>query len=207
MPRRKTYNYLLLLFIVFSGLAGTPTDDILSKKERKFAREYMKSTRMGLQEAVKGLSDQQLNYRIAAGDWSTKEYVYQIAISEKYLWTMLEKSMKGLATPEKKKQLSFSDNGVIRFIENRTNKVKIYNSSEHLKAPYKSLEEALSDFRATRAEHIKYIKATSEELRNHFVQMPFGLLDCYQLSLMISALTNRHTQELREIQAYANFPR
>ena len=35
MPRRKTYNYLLLLFIVFSGLAGTPTSDVLSKKERK----------------------------------------------------------------------------------------------------------------------------------------------------------------------------
>jgi hypothetical protein len=53
MPRRKTYNYLLLLFLVFSGLAGTPTDDVLSKKERKFAAEFMKSTKAELQDAIK----------------------------------------------------------------------------------------------------------------------------------------------------------
>ena len=63
MPRRKTYNYLLLLFIVFSGLAGTPTDDVLSKKERKFAAEHMKSTKAELQDAIKGLSAAQLTYK------------------------------------------------------------------------------------------------------------------------------------------------
>ena len=207
MPRRKTYNYLLLLFIVFSGLAGTPTDDILSKKERKFAREYMKNTRMSLQEAVKGLSEEQLNYRISASQWSIKECVSQIAVSEKYLWELLEKNMKQLATHEKKKHLKFTDEEIIRFIENRNNNIKIFNSAESLTTYYMSVDDALGDFRATRAAHIKYIKATSEELRNHFVHMPFGVLDCYQLSLMISALTNRYTQELLQIQSHANFPR
>ena len=206
MPRRKTYNYLLLLFLVFSGLAGTPTDDILSKKERKFAREYMKSTRMSLQEAVKGLSDEQLNYRISAGQWSIKECVYQIAVSEKYLWELLEKNMKELATPEKKKHLKFTDDEIVRFIENRNNDVKIFNSFDRKTGQFKSVDDALADFRSTRTAHIKYIKATSEELRNHFVQMPFGVLDCYQLSLMISALTKRYTQELHEIQSHPNFP-
>ena len=66
MPRRKTYNYLLLLFIVFSGLAGTPTDDVLSKKERKFAAEQMKSTKAELQDAIKGLNPVQLTYKVSA---------------------------------------------------------------------------------------------------------------------------------------------
>src|SRR5687768_2938865 len=93
MPRRKTYNYLLLLFIVFSGLAGTPTSDVLSKKERKFAGDYMKNTKADLQEAVKGLSTVQLKYKISADKWSVQECVFHIAISEKNLWTMLETSM------------------------------------------------------------------------------------------------------------------
>ena len=78
MPRRKTYNYLLLLFIVFSGLAGTPTDDVLSKKERKFAAEFMKSTKAELQDAIKGLSAAQLNYKPSTDKWSVQECVYHI---------------------------------------------------------------------------------------------------------------------------------
>lgn len=207
MPRRKTYNYLLLLFLVFSGLAGTPTDDVLSKKERKFAADHMKNTKMALHEAVKGLSSAQLNYRTSADKWSVQECVYHIAISEKNLWAMLETSMKSPATPEKKKDLKVTDEQVVKMIQDRTNKVKTFPTFEPQNTPYKSLEEAINDFKTTRAAHIKYIKATSEDLRNHFVQMPFGLLDCYQLCLMISSHTNRHIQQLTEVKADTGFPK
>jgi len=207
MPRRKTYNYLLLLFIVFSGLAGTPTDDVLSKKERKFAGDFMRTTKLSLNDAIKGLGPSQLEYKPAADRWSVKECVYHIAISEKNLWAMIETSMKSPATPEKKKDLKVTDEEVIKMLEDRTNKVKTAPQFEPQNTGYKTLEEALADFKATRAAHIKYIKATSEDLRNHFVQMPFGLLDCYQLCLMISAHTNRHTQQLNEVKADPNFPK
>ena len=207
MPRRKTYNYLLLLFIVFSGLAGTPTDDVLSKKERKFAAEHMKSTKTELQDAIKGLSATQLTHKVKADKWSVQECVYHIAISEKTLWTMLEKSMKAGPTPEKKKDLKVTDEQVIKMTEDRTNKVKTFSPLEPQNTPYKSLDEAMNDFKTARAAHIKYIKATSEDLRNHFVQMPFGLLDCYQLCLLISSHTDRHVQQLNEVKADAGFPK
>jgi len=207
MPRRKTYHYLLLLFIVFSGLAGTPTDDALSKKERKFAADHMKDTKAELLDAIKGLSTAQLDFKQAADKWSVKECVYHIAISEKNLWAMLEKSMKEAATPEKKKDLKVTDEQVIKMIESRENKVKTFPVLEPQNTGYKSLEEAINDFKTSRTAHIKYIKATSEDLRNHFVQMPFGLLDCYQLCLMISSHTNRHTQQLNEVKADAGFPK
>ena len=206
MPRRKTYNYLLLLFIVFSGLAGTPTSDVLSKRERKFAGDHMKNTKTDLQEAVKGLNAAQLTYKISADKWSVQECVYHIAISEKNLWAMLESSMKGPATPEKKKALTITDEQVITMIEDRTNKRKTSATLEPENTAYKSFDEAMNDFKTARTAHIKYIKATSEDLRNHFVQMSFGLLDCYQLCLMISAHTNRHTQQLKDVKADAGYP-
>ena len=207
MPRRKTYNYLLLLFIVFSGLAGTPTDDVLSKKERKFAAEHMKSTKIELQDAIKGLSAAQLTYKASADKWSVQECIYHIAISEKTLWTMLETSMKAGPTPEKKKDLKVTDEQVIKMTEDRTNKVKTFSHLEPKNTSYKSLDEALNDFKTTRAAHIKYIKATSEDLRNHFVQMPFGMLDCYQLCLLISSHTDRHVQQLNEVKDDVGFPK
>lgn len=207
MPRRKTYGYLLLVFLVFSGLAGTPTDDVLSKKERKFAADHMKITKSDLQETIKGLNKAQLNYKPTSDKWSVQECIYHIAIAEKNLWAMLEKSMKEAATPEKKKDLKVTDEQVVKMIEDRTNKVKTFPSFEPKNTPYKSLDDALNDFKATRAAHIKYMKATSEDLRNHFVQMPFGILDCYQLCLMISAHTNRHTQQINEVKSGTGFPK
>jgi len=207
MPRRKTYHYLLLLFIVFSGLAGTPTDDALSKKERKFSADLMKNTKTDLQNAIKSLSQAQLDYKPASDRWSVKECVYHIAVSEKNLWVMLEKSMKEPATPEKKKDLKVTDEQVVKMIEDRTNKVKTFPAFEPQNTGYKSLDDAMNDFKINRTAHIKYIKATSEDMRNHFVQMPFGLLDCYQLSLMIASHTNRHTQQLNEVKADPGFPK
>jgi hypothetical protein len=207
MPRRKTYNYLLLLFIVFSGLAGTPTDDVLSKKERKFAADQMKSSKAGLQDAIKGLSAAQLTYKVTVDKWSVQECVYHLAISEKALWARLEASMKAGPTPEKKKDLKVTDEQLIKMMEDRTNKMKTSSPLEPQNTQYKSVDEAINDFKTTRAAHIKYIKATSEDLRNHFVQMSFGMLDCYQLCLMISSHTDRHVQQLNEVKADAGFPK
>jgi len=207
MPRRKTYNYLLLLFLVFSGLAGTPTDDVLSKKERKFAAEHMKNTKAQVQDAIKGLSAAQLTYKASPERWSVQECVYHIALSEKTLWEMLDKSMKAGPTPEKKKDVKMTDAEVINRNEDRTNKRKTFAVLEPQAASYKSLDEAMNDFKTARIAHIKYIKATSEDLRNHFVQMPFGMLDCYQLCLMISSHSDRHVQQINEVKAEAGFPK
>ena len=207
MPRRKTYNYLLLLFLVFSGLAGTPTSDVLSKKERKFAAEHMKSTKAELQDVIKGLSAAQLTYKISPDKWSVQECVYHIALSEKTLWSMLETSMKAGPTPEKKKEVKMTDEEVIKRNEDRTNKRKTFPVLEPEAASYKSLDDAFNDFKTMRTAHIKYIKATSEDLRNHFVQMPFGLIDCYQMALFISAHSNRHLQQINEVKADVGFPK
>jgi len=160
-----------------------------------------------LQDAIKGLSAAQLTYKTSADKWSVQECIYHIAISEKTLWTMLETSMKAGPTPEKKKDLKVTDEEVIKMTEDRTNKVKTFSPLEPQNTPYRSLEEAMNDFKTTRAAHIKYIKATSEDLRNHFVQMPFGLLDCYQLTLLISSHTDRHVQQLNEVKTAAGFPK
>jgi len=207
MPRRKTYNYLLLLFIVFSGLAGTPTEDVLSKKERKFAGEHMKTTKVEVQDAIKGLNPAQLTYKTAPDRWSVQECIYHIALSEKTLWAMLETSMKAGPTPEKKKDVKMTDEEVIKRNEDRTNKRKTFPVLEPEAASYKSLDEAMNDFKTMRTAHIKYIKATSEDLRNHFVQMPFGLIDCYQMSLFISAHSSRHVEQINEVKADPGFPK
>lgn len=204
---KRTMGRSLLTLLVITGLAGTINDFSLTKSERKSSISLMKDTKADVLKSVKGLSEAQLNFKAAPDKWSVKECMYHIAISEKNLWDMLEGTMKAPANPEKRSEIKMTDEQLIKMMEDRSFKVKTVAPFEPVNTPYKSLDEAIDAFKSRRAEHIKYMKSTTEDLRNHVVQMPFGWLDCYQLSLMMAAHSNRHTQQINEVKADPAFPK
>jgi hypothetical protein len=204
---KRTQGRLLLSLLVITGLAGTLNDTTLSHKERKSAMSLMKDTKADVLKSVKGLSDKQLNFKAAPDRWSVKECAYHIAISEKKLWDLMETTLKAPANPEKRSEIKMTDDQLIRMMEDRSFKVKTSEPFEPKNTPYKSLNEALEAFKTRRAEHIKYLKSTTEDLRNHVAQLPFGWLDCYQICLMMASHSNRHTQQINEVKADPNFPK
>jgi hypothetical protein len=204
---KRTKGLLLLSLLVITGMAGTLNSSSISKKERKTAVSLMKETKADLLKDVKGLSGTQLNFKAAPDRWSIKECVYHIAISEKNLWDLMENTLKAPSNPEKRSEIKMTDEQLVKMMEDRSFKVKTNEAFEPKNTPYKTLEEALDDFRQRRADHIKYLKLTTEDLRNHVAQMPFGALDCYQLCLMIASHSNRHTQQLNEVKADPNYPK
>jgi nucleoid-associated protein YejK len=120
---------------------------------------------------------------------------------------MMEGALKGPATPDKRSEVKMTDEQVVAALESRENKVKTFAPFEPKNTPFKTLDEAITSFKDLRAEHIKYMKTTTEDLRNHMVQMPFGTLDCYQLCLMMTAHTERHRKQIEEVKANPNFPK
>ncbi|HEY0769759.1 MAG TPA: DinB family protein, partial [Sphingobacteriaceae bacterium] len=58
-----------------------------------------------------------------------------------------------------------------------------------------------------RDDHINYVKTTTDDLRNHYVDLPFGKLDAYQIILFMAAHSKRHTDQIDEILSNANFPK
>jgi hypothetical protein len=204
---KRTTGLSLLTLLVITGLAGTINNFSISGKERKFAITLMKDTRDAVIDEVKGLSDAQLEYRESPDKWSVKECLYHIAAAEKALWEGFETAMKAPANPEKRAEIKVTDEKVVAMVEDRvTVKVKAPEPLQPANTGYKSAAEALADFKATRTEHIKYMKTTTEDLRNHVSQMPVGPIDGYQFYLFIAAHTNRHTQQIQEIKKSAGFP-
>ena len=204
---KRTMGRFLLTLLVITGLAGTLNNTSLSKKERKSAINLMKDTKAEVLKSVKELTDVQLNFKASPDRWSIKECAYHIAISEKNLWGMLEATLKAPANPEKRSEIKVTDEQLIKMIEDRSNKVKTVDAFEPKNTPYKSLEDAIEAFKAGRADHIKYMKSTTEDMRNHVLQMPFGWIDCYQLCLMIAAHNNRHVQQINEVKADPGYPK
>lgn len=205
MQKRK-YGYILLTLLVISGLAGTPSGNTLSKKERKFAVEQMKDSRADVVKSVKDLTEAQLNFRPGKDQWTIKECIYHIAISERNLGNLIEATMKSPANPEKRSEIKLTDEELVRRMQDRSFKVKTKEQFEPKNTPYKNLDEALTDFKINRISHIKYVKSTTEDLRNHVTQMSFGWIDCYQICLMISAHSNRHIQQINEVKNSTDFP-
>jgi DinB superfamily len=199
-------GYILLGLLVITGFAGSLTESI-DKKERRFAINQMKESKGTLFTEVSGLTQEALLFKPNAESWSVKECIYHIAISEKNLWNFLEATLKAPANPEKRTEIKVTDADFLKMIEDRSNKVKTGETFEPKNTPYQSAEEALNDFKKTRAEHIKYMKSTTEDLRNHVLQMPFGWIDCYQLYLMIAGHSKRHTQQIRELKNHPSFPK
>lgn len=206
--RRKKTGYILLGLLVITGLAGT-TSGAISGKERKNAVGLMKNTRTDVLKSIQDLSAIQANFKTSGQQWSVKECMYHIAASETKLWQWLQASLKMPANPEKRSEIKLSDEDVVNLVQERAYKGESNESPElvHLSFNYKSLDEAIADFKQKRAEHIEYIKSTTEDLRNHVVQTPLGWIDCYQLYLVIASHANRHVQQICEIKQHFAYPK
>ena len=102
---------------------------------------------------------------------------------------------------------SFTDEQFIKMMEDRSHKVQTAEQFKPVHSPYKTLDETLEAFNRGRDSVIAYVQTTKDDLRNHIAVMPFGKADAYQVILMVSAHTNRHTQQLNEVKADPNFPK
>lgn len=203
---KRTKGRLLLTLLVVTGFAGTLNNNTLTKQERKFIVSHLKDTKTDVFKTVKSLSEAQLNYRQSPGQWSIKECFYHLALAENGLWSRLETAMKEPAKPEQRSKVKISDHDLMKAIANRDIKTKAPEAFLPEKAVWKSINEAISEFKASRSQHLKYAKTTTEDLRNHFIQMRIGWIDCYQFIIFMSAHSDRHTQQINEIMADPGFP-
>ena len=175
----------------------------LSDDERTKAIEYLKNTESELYETIKGLTSEQLNYKSSEEHWSIAECVEHIALSEKLIFGIVESALQ--ATPAKKENPAMTDEQIIGFIVDRSNKVKTRPEFEPNNS-FGSYHVALKEYKKLRKEHISFIKRTKEDLRGHYYEFPFGITDAYQVVLFMSGHSLRHVNQIKEIKAQADFP-
>lgn len=204
---KRTKGYLLLTLLVLTGFAGRIHSDSLTGKERKFVVNHLKESKTAFLKSVKGLSEAQLNYKPAPDKWSVKECIYHITLAENNLWTMAEAELKKPTNPEKRSEIKVDDVALVKMMTDRTSKFQAPETFKPEQAKWPSANEALVDFKEKRANLLKFAKTTTDDLRNHVRQAPWGYMDSYQAVLMISAHTMRHTQQIEEIKAGPGFPK
>lgn len=180
--------------------------DTLTKKEKKSAISHFKETQKKLADELKGLSENQLTWKPSDSVWSVAECVEHITLSEKNLFDMAMGTLKATTDPSKRAQLKFDDEAIKKFIEDRSFRVKTREGFIPT-GQFGNAEKTLVVFNERREALIKYMKDTKDDLRNHFAELPFGLLDTYQVLLFLSSHTRRHTLQIVELKSLPGFPK
>lgn len=177
----------------------------ISDKERKDAIAHFKETRNFLQKEIKGLSEAQLNWKPADSVWSVANCVEHIAVTEKgiYDWAMatLNEPVDSKLDLTRKP----ADEDILTKVADRSSKGKapeIFKPSGR----FGSSSAAYDAFDKKRDSLIQYMKTTKDDLRGHYATTFFGPTDVYQILLLLSTHTKRHTLQIIELKAMPGFP-
>jgi hypothetical protein len=204
-PIMKTQK-LLFLTIAIVTMSFNTLESTLTDSERKYAVTLLQETKDNLIKKVSGLTAEQLNFKADTSRWSVAECVEHIAISENNIFGYAQMALKDPADPSKRSEVKMADDAIVKMITDRSTKVKTREAFKPT-GKFGSFEATLAEFKTKRDNNINYIKTTTDDLRNHYNDFPFGKLDTYQTIIFMAAHTRRHTAQIEEVMADANFPK
>ena len=199
---KKLLFALCLTFLMLPALKAQN----LTPAERTKAVKYLEKTRADVFAATKGLSKAQWNFKPATNRWSVAEVTEHIAAAEDFLMAMIHDKVMQAPARTEAADVQAIDDFVLKAIPDRTVKAQ---APEPLQPNnrFGSPKDSLKHFKASRAQTIKFLKE-SKDLRQHALDSPLGKkLDGYEWVLFIAAHSERHTKQINEVKADANFPK
>jgi DinB family protein len=180
----------------------------LRQGERDRALSDLHATQAMYLHTVDKLTEAQWNYKPSADRWSIAEVAEHIAISEVQIFKYLTDTvMKTPEQPPLDEKLMREGDANVLFKE--TDRSKPGRAPKVLQptGAFASKEEATAAFKQSRARAIEFLRDTQENLRGHRVpNTNFGEVDGYQWLLLISAHSERHTKQIREVMEADGFP-
>jgi uncharacterized damage-inducible protein DinB len=197
---QKLICILPLTLILAPAFAAT-----LTQAERDRAIAELTASRQQFLDSVAGLSAAQWNFKPDEKTWSVAECAEHIAVSEDVIFGSVAKVVKMPAAPDKKSAVT--DDFILTAVVDRTHK---FQAPEVLQPTHRfaTPQELIEHFKQSREQTIAYVRDTQDDLRAHFFDHPvLKTMDTYQWILLLSAHSRRHTAQLNEVKANANFPK
>jgi hypothetical protein len=202
--RKMSLAGVLVAFLLLSG-AGAASAQEVTQVEKDNALKYLETTKKGVLDATKGLSEAQWNFKPAPDRWSVAQVMEHIAAAEDFIRTLTKDNvMKGPAG-EAGRDVKKTDDAVMAMVPDRTTKAQ---APEPLVPTnrFGSPDASLKHFIESRTATEDFLKSTAG-LRDHVSDSPIGKLDGYEFVLLIAAHSERHTKQILEVKADPNFPK
>lgn len=198
---RKLILVLTLAAVMPLGAAAP-----ISQQDRAALVKDLQASRAAFLNALADVkTDAQWNYKPAPDRWSVAECAAHIIAAEQYFRDNIAAALKSPALPAAQ-QSTAGDAVIARMIRDRSSKFQAPAALEP-KGKVVPRAQAIKDFEATRAKTLDYVRTTQDPLREHGAGTPPQVTTAYQLVLMLSGHTERHTAQLLEVKASAGYPK
>jgi hypothetical protein len=202
--RKMSLAGVLVAFLLLAGAAAASAQEV-TQAEKDRALQYLETTKKGVLDATRGLSEAQWNFKSGPDRWSVAQVMEHIAAAEDFIRTMTKEKIMMAPAGEPGRDLKKTDDAVLAMVPDRTTKVQ---APEPLVPSnrFGSPEASLKHFVESRAATEDFLKSTAG-LRDHVSDSPMGKLDGYEFVLLIAAHSERHTKQINEVKADPNFPK
>jgi uncharacterized damage-inducible protein DinB len=193
-------------FALFLITAAGASAQEVTHAEKDRALEYLESTKENVLEATRGLSEAQWNFKPAPDRWSVAQVMEHIAASEDFIRDNLLKE-KVMVSPSAQpgRDVKKLDQAVLAMIPERTHKAQAPEPLQP-RNRFGSPDASVKHFLESRATTEQFLKTTTG-LRDHVMDGPVGKMDGYEFILFIAAHSERHTKQIKEVEADPNFPK
>ena len=198
--KRAIVSLFAILLIATPAFAGDGASD-----NQKMVQD-LERTQAKFLKSIEGLSEAQWNFKPAPDRWSVAECAEHIAAAEPFIRNMIEPVLKKEATPEMVKEGIRKDEFLSAALVDRSKK---FNAPEPLIPTnrFGSAAAAIEAFKKERAKTIE-LAADGGDLRTHADKhFLLGPLDAYGWFLFLSGHSERHTLQIDEVKAHADFPK
>lgn len=203
----KTALPFLLTLTIAAAQDADPARTLTSQERDAAVQHLTKTSRMFL-DSISGLTPEQWNFKPAPDRWSIAECAEHITISEDFIFGLVrDKIMQSPADPSKRAETKGKDEAVIEKVPDRSQK---FQAPEQItpKKRWSTPDALMAHFKQSRADSIHYVETTQQDLRDHIAPHPaMGPLDAYQWILLMSAHTQRHTEQIEEVKADPKYPK
>lgn len=194
-----------------SSAAALAADQTLTSAELEQAHLYLQQTKEGLVGATRGLSEAQWKFKPASERWSIAEIVEHVVVVQERVLGPIRNQLATAAAAPANYDYKRVDAIVINQFPNRLTK---FQSPEFVHPSGLAPSETLDRFRKNYGRLTEFLECTPG-LREHAVEAPplkgvskgeYALMDGYQWILAAAAHAERHTKQILEVMADANFP-
>lgn len=199
-------KFAATLFLFGAATAMAADTGRITDAERAFLVDQLETTKTNVLESIAGLTPAQWTFKAGPDRWSVQQCAEHIVLAEGFIFEGSQKLLATPAVPRPEKSNAEVDKMLVAGVTSRDQKL---HAPEPLvpSGKFATPADAAKAFVEARDKSIAYAKTTDADLRVHVGPTPAGPLDAYQLLLLMAAHSARHTAQIREVEADANYPK
>lgn len=189
---------------VIGGKVNPPTPSpILSKEDRDILQSNLHSSRKQIIDLASSLTDEQLTYKPAPDRWSVRDIIEHLVLTEEGIFAFATSGLQKSAAKPAQKMADEAFMNVIRDRSKKAEAPEVFRPT----GKWATKQALINEFKARRDKNLMWVTKTSDDLRNNYIQLPYGTFDVYQGLLLLPAHNERHLAQAKEVMASPGFPK